>query len=239
VTRYNLYIESGPQHRKTMVHVIGLLGCVATGPTTQDAIEATPDAIHAYLRLLKRIGEKVDPKTPITVQVEKHLAQAGGFIGQGAPVVTLDTDLEPISKRQIDTYLARFHAMRETMASWIERQSAKQLDAKPRAGGRAARALVLYVLPVGGYLSPALGGAVGFGPIVRQAERGEIPLDDALRASERVAADLLRAATEKQRSIVVERADGVRTLHKGIRRLLEHDWEHLAELSRRPGGPTL
>ena len=154
-------------------------------------------------------------------------------------MVTLDTDLEPVSKRQIDTYLARFHGMREEMASWIEGHAPKELDAKPKGVGRAARAIALHVLPVGGYLSPALGGAPGFGAIVRQAERDEISLADALRASERVAADLLRPTTEKQRSIVVERADGVRTLHKGIRRMLEHDWEHLAELSRRPGGPKL
>jgi hypothetical protein len=30
-----------------------------------------------------------------------------------------------------------------------------------------------------------------------------------------------------------------RTLRKALRRVLEHDWEHLAELSRRPGGPSL
>jgi predicted RNase H-like HicB family nuclease len=239
MTTYALYLESGPQHKTTMVHVIGLLGCVATGPTTDAALEATPDAIRAYLRLLKRTGEKVDLKTPITVRVETHFDKPGGFIGQGAPVVTVDTDLEPVTKRQIGTYLARFHTIRETMASWIERQSAKQLDAAPKGGGRPPRKMVLHVLPVGGYLSPALGGAPGFGAIVRQAERNEMPLADALRASEQVAVNLLRPATDKQRSIVVERHDGVRTLHKAIRRTLEHDWEHLSELARREGGPKL
>ena len=39
--------------------------------------------------------------------------------------------------------------------------------------------------------------------------------------------------------MVRERHNGdTRTLCKALRRILEHDWEHLAELARRPGGPA-
>lgn len=37
MTEYLFYLESGPQKRKTMVHVLSLLGCVANGPTTEAA----------------------------------------------------------------------------------------------------------------------------------------------------------------------------------------------------------
>ena len=30
----------------------------------------------------------------------------------------------------------------------------------------------------------------------------------------------------------------IRTLRKGLRRALEHDWEHLLQLFRYPGGPA-
>jgi len=33
------------------------LGCIATGPTTEDALAATPDAIDAYRGFPRRIGE--------------------------------------------------------------------------------------------------------------------------------------------------------------------------------------
>ena len=56
-TTYALYLESGPQRRKTMVHALDLLGCVAVGPTTDAALAATPAAIRAYLRFLARHGE--------------------------------------------------------------------------------------------------------------------------------------------------------------------------------------
>lgn len=66
--QYALYLESGPRRRKTMVHVLDLLGCIAQGPTTEAALEATSAAIRAYLRFLQRHGEAVKP---------------GGFIVKG------------------------------------------------------------------------------------------------------------------------------------------------------------
>jgi len=64
LTEYGLYLEPGPKRRKTMVHVLDLLGCIANAPTTEDALAATPEAIEAYLRFLKRIGEDIDPDAP-------------------------------------------------------------------------------------------------------------------------------------------------------------------------------
>ena len=50
MTVYDLYLESGPRRRKTMVHVPSLLGCVATGATTEEALANTPAAIQSFLR---------------------------------------------------------------------------------------------------------------------------------------------------------------------------------------------
>jgi predicted RNase H-like HicB family nuclease/uncharacterized damage-inducible protein DinB len=235
---YALYLESGPKQRKTMVHVFQLLGCVATGPTTEAALEATPDAIRGYLRFLKRHGERVDPEAPVNTRIAEHIAETAIFIGQGSPYITFGPDLEPVSPREIETFLARFQWMREELASWVETQSDKQLDAKPQ-GGRSARAIVLHVMSVGGYLSAALGGAPGFGTVQAKAERGEISLAEGLRTIAALAAERVRAATPEQRRAVLQRPKDVRTLRKALRRTLEHDWEHLAELSRRPGGPKL
>ena len=238
MTEYTLYLESGPQHRKTMVHVLDLLGCVATGPTTEAALDATPDAIRAYLRFLKRHGERVDPAASFSTQIGQHIAETAIFIGQGSPYITFESDLEPVSEREIETFLARFHWMRKELAAWVETQSDKQLDAKP-PGGRPARGVLLHVMSVGGYLSASLGGAPGFGTVQGKAERGEISLAEGLRTVAALAAERVRAATPEQLRAVLQRPKDVRTLRKALRRTLEHDCEHLAELSRRPGGPEL
>ncbi len=69
-TTYALYLESGPKRRKTMAHALGLLGCVAIGPTTDEALANTPAAIQAYLRFLRRHGEPdaADPEAPFAIE---------------------------------------------------------------------------------------------------------------------------------------------------------------------------
>ena len=79
MTEYALYVESGPRWRKTMVHVLDLLGCVAQGPTTEAALEATPEAIRAYLRFLRRHSEAVEPESAFTTVVAVHVMEGRGW----------------------------------------------------------------------------------------------------------------------------------------------------------------
>jgi hypothetical protein len=222
-----------------MVHVLDLLGCIANGPTSDEAIAATPEAIREYLRFLKHGGERVDPRQTFTTKVVEHLDEAGRWLGNGSPYATYSPDLEPVSAKEIETLLARFHAMRELLAGWAESCTQKLLDAAPKGGGRSGRAVLLHIMGgPGGYLSAALGGAKGFSAVAGAAERGQMPLPDALRRIDELSAEVVRATTPAQRKAVVQRPKEIRTLRKALRRVLEHDWEHLAELSRRPGGPA-
>ena len=239
MTTYALYLESGPRRRKTMVHVIDLLGCVAVGPTTEDALAATPAAIRAYRHFLHRHGEPVEPDAPIETRVVEHVTE-GEWLGNGSPYVVFGPDLEPVTDDEIETVLRRCHWLREELASWAATRTAEQLDAPPDGGGRPARAVLLHVLgATGGYLSAALSSEPGFSAVHGAAERGELGLAEALRRTAAMAAERVRATTPEERAAVRELPKGPRTLRKALRRLLEHDWEHLAELSRRPGGPPL
>lgn len=235
---YGLYVESGPKQKKTMVHVLELLGCVATGPTTAEALEATPAAIRAYLRFLERHGSETAPGAPFETQIAEHVME-GGWLGNGSPYLVFAPDLEPIGGKELEVCIERFTWMQGELADWVARQSDAQLDAKPGTG-RAPRAIVLHVLgPAGSYLSGALGSAPGFSRLASAAERGEIAPADALRQSAAMAAARLRASTPEERTAIRENPKNVRTLRKSVRRMLEHSWEHLAELSRRQGGPVV
>jgi predicted RNase H-like HicB family nuclease len=239
MTTYDLYVESGPRRRKTMTHALDLLGCVAVGPTTEEAIGATPAAIRAYLRFLHRHGEPVDPDAAFETRVVEHITE-GEWLGNGSPYLVFGPDLEPLTDEEIAACLRRFHRLREELAAWAAARTDAELDA-PCAGGRSARAVLLHVMghAVGGYLSAALGSAPGFSRVSSAAERGELPLADTLLRIATMAEERVRATTPEERRAVRERPQGPRTLRKALRRTLEHDWEHLAELSRRPGGPPL
>jgi len=236
---YALHLESGPRRRKTMVHVLDLLGCVAVGPTTDDAIAATPDAIRSYLRFLHRHGEPVDPDAPFETRVVEHITE-GEWLGNGSPYLVFGPDLDPVTGEEIETLLHRLRWLSEELAAWATSRTDEELDAPPEGGGRPARAVLLHVLGArGGYLAAALGSAPGFSAIHGAAERGELSLVKALRRSAGLAVERVRATTPEERAAVRDLPAGPRTLRKALRRLLEHDWEHLAELSRRPGGPPL
>ena len=222
-----------------MVHAPQLLGCMANGPTTEAALEATPDAIRAYLRFLQRAGEDFDPEAPFTTKVAEHITE-GIWLGNGSPYVTFRPDLEPLSEADLEALGRRFHALREELARWAESQTQRDLDAPPKDGGRTARNILLHTLgATHGYLAAAIGGTTGFSRLSTLAERGQLPIADALREVDRLAAERLSRVTPEQRRQVIQRPKELRTLRKALRRMLEHDWEHLRELSRRPGGPPL
>lgn len=234
---YDLYLESGPRRRKTMVHVLDLLGCIATGPTTEDALAATPDAIRAYGGFLCRHGEQVALEPPIETRVVEHVTE-GGWLGNGSPYLVFGPDLAPVSADEIERFLTRYRWLNEALAEWAATRTEAQLDAEPEGGGRPARAVLLHVLGPS-YLASALGSAPGFSALHGAAERREIGLPEALRRNAELAAERVRAATPEERAAVRQLPAGRRTLRKALRRMLEHHWEHLAELSRRPGGPAI
>ena len=236
---FDLYLESGPRRRKTMVHVLDLLGCVAVGPTTDDAVAAAPEAIRAYRRFLRRLGEEIDPETPFTTRIVEHITE-GDFIGQGSPYILFGPDTQPLSDAEIETVLRRIAGTSDAFAAWFSQQGDEALAATPPGGGRPAREVLRHVLAArGSYLSAPLGSAPGFGRIASAYERGEIPYPVAMAESTARIHEIVRATTPEQRTGARQLPSGPKTLRQALRRILEHDWEHLAELARRPGGPEL
>ncbi len=240
MTSYDLYLESGPRRRKTMVHVLDLLGCIAVGPTTEEALAATPEAVTTYRRFLAGSGEAIDPDEPFETRIAEHITE-GVFIGNGSPYILFAPDLAPLTGEEIPVFLHRAEAIADAIGAWTASQSAAALAAEPATGGRPAGEIVRHVLAArGSYLSSALGGAPGFGAVVRGFTQGEIDARAAFAASSERINALVTASTPEQRSGMRRLPSGhTHTLRQGMRRLLEHDWEHLAELSRRPGGPAL
>jgi predicted RNase H-like HicB family nuclease len=239
VTEYALYLESGPQRRKTMVHVPALLGCMANGPTTENALAATPEAIRAYLRFLGRCGEGVDANARFDTRVAEHVTE-GVWLGNGSPYVTFGPDLEPVTEAELGVLIGRLLRLREELAGWAETRDNVSLDAMVEGSSRSPRAILLHVLgPTAAYLSPVLGTIAGVSRLQTAAERGQIGVAAALRQATGIVVERLRQVTPDERSRVTQRPKEIRTLRKALRRMLEHDWEHLAELSRRPGGPAL
>ncbi len=135
---YALYLESGPQHRKTQVHVLDLLGCIAQGPITDAALVATPTAIQRWLRFLKQHGEPVDPAAPFTTRVADHVMQ-GAWLGNGDPVSGFGPDFDPLSVAELDGYLRHLAWLGADCINLIRAVPLEQQAVAPEGSKRSVR----------------------------------------------------------------------------------------------------
>ncbi|MEP6872450.1 MAG: hypothetical protein ABI939_11475, partial [Anaerolineaceae bacterium] len=160
MTEYALYLESGPQHKHTMVHVLDLLGCIVQGPTTDSALAVTSDGIREFLRFLNRHGGKVDPKAAFTTRVAQHV-EKGRFIGQGNPPDGFPPDFEPLSPGELKQLVERLGWLRHDLTGVVRRFALDEMADKPPKG-RALAAIMEHITDSSAtYLRYAVGKVPG------------------------------------------------------------------------------
>lgn len=233
---YHLYLESGPRHLTTMVHVLDLLGCVANGPTMEQATDATPDAIRSYLATIARYGEPVDPSAGFTTSIAAHVVERG-FIGQGDPPSGFEHDFQPLSPAELEAHIARVGrlgaAFRDAIRDWPE-----DLWAEPESGRPAQRIVEHVAAAHCAYLRYTVGAVEGLRDEMRAIERTPTGAFPHLDRIWELTAAALRSMSEEQRGIVSLHGKTRWTARRGIRRMLEHCFEHLRELDRRRPRPS-
>jgi predicted RNase H-like HicB family nuclease/uncharacterized damage-inducible protein DinB len=230
VTTYRLYLDHGPKRRKTMVHVIDLMGCIANGPTTDEALDHTPEAIRNYARFLADHGESVDRDEPFGVRIAEEVTE-GKWLGNGVAVFGPDRD--PLRPREVGPLLARYGWIRGGTLALVEDLTAKERSRKPPTA-RAIEGILVHVLGAdAGYLASGLGSNRDLNRLARQAEAGELDVREALAEGARLFDAGMRSATPAQRTAVIPRGQSIGSARRTIRRALEHGWEHLLEIRAR------
>jgi predicted RNase H-like HicB family nuclease/uncharacterized damage-inducible protein DinB len=229
--RFDLYLESGPQHRKTWVFVPSLPGCVAVGPTSEAAIEIARNAIGERLDFLRRHGETIAGAETIDVVVAEHVIERDylGYAQQFFP-----PDAEPLTADEARRQLRWAAWSREELVAAAGAQP-EPLTVRPAAGGRSAAAIISHVAGAEwAYVSATLGTLRGGSAAVAAIERaGEQPWE-ALAAERRALIGRLDALTPEELSRVVERKGRPHwTARRMLRRMLEHESEHVGELRSR------
>jgi predicted RNase H-like HicB family nuclease/uncharacterized damage-inducible protein DinB len=235
---YALNLEHGPRRQKTMVHVPALLGCIAKGATTDTALTATPDAIRGYLRFLHRHGEGVNPDDPFETEVAEEITE-GYFLGNGSASILFQSDLQPLSADEVETYVRRYEWMRAAVLERVGTLAPDALEAKLDEKERAVREILVHLLESGNYyVWGTLGKVKAASDAQKAVEKGSPDILDHMAAAHRALVERLRAMTPPEREQVVNRGKEVWTARKSFRRLLEHEWEHLLEIAGRVGKPV-
>jgi uncharacterized damage-inducible protein DinB/predicted RNase H-like HicB family nuclease len=224
---YALYLESGPQRKKTLAHVLDLLGCVVQADTTDEAVAAAPDAIRAYRRFLERHGEKL-ADTTIETRIAEHNAE-GLFSGQSI----WPQDLKPVAPAALTRYLRWLEWSRADLLALVKGTSDERLRAKP-SKGRSLRDILLHVLVADkSYVYALVGPLKTMGDPTNAAERGDLDLRIALTEARAAAIDRLKKLTPTERRNVRRSGQSTYSAYRVIRRMLEHEWEHRREIALR------
>jgi len=228
---YALYVESGPRKRRTMVHVLDLLGCVVRGATTEVALEATPDAIHLFLRFLLAQGDKVNPLEPFSTDIVEHVME-GSWIGNGDPAPGFGPDFETLSEQDLRTYLQRLTWMEKGLLQVTLGLTDDQLTADPADGSRSFFQILEHTAGAQcGYLTYLVGRVPGLPPALKSVQQGPQDLHASLQSLWAVIHQRLEALTPEERQQQVPHGQVTWTARRCLRRMLEHNWEHLVEIS--------
>jgi predicted RNase H-like HicB family nuclease len=229
--RFDLYLESGPQHKKTWVYVPDLPGCSFVGPTTERAIEIAPSVIGERLDFLRRHGEPPADSEPIEVAVAEHVIERG-MLGFGQQFWA--PDLVPLTAADVAARLRWAAWSREEFVA-AAREQRLPLHVKPAAGGRSAAEILSHVAGAEwSYVSSTLGTLPGASAAIAAIEGAGNHPWDALASERATVAGRIAEMTEKERTGVFEREGrSPRTARRMLRRLLEHEWEHVRELRDR------
>lgn len=232
--RFDLYLESGPQHRKTWVYVPSLPGCSTVAATSEEAIDAARVAIRQRLDFLRRHGDAFPDAEPIELVVADHHIERKvlGF-GQGS----FPTDREPLTADEAARQLNWANWSREELVAAARAQTAP-LAEKP-ATGRSTLAILQHVAEAEwAYVASTLGTTPGGGAIMAAIAAAPDEPWEALAAERAALMTRLHAMTAEDLANVVDRGEGKppKSARRMLRRLLEHEWEHVRELEARLRG---
>ncbi len=224
---YDVYLDSGPMMKKTMVHVPALLGCTSRGDTTQAALDAAPDVIRAYLCFIARHGENVDPDAQFRIKIAEHFTNSA-WPGNGAAF--LPTDVKPLSEREVDALMKRLGGLHTDLRKLTRKLRPVQLNRTP-AKGRPILRILSHLCCEGGYLREVTGAS----RIQREVDEGRLDPNDALDGLFDLEAARLRAMTAAERTEMILRGQSPWTARSALRKMLEHGWEHYVEIAGRLG----
>jgi predicted RNase H-like HicB family nuclease len=228
--KFDVYLETGPKHRKSMTHVLSLAGTTATGETTEAAIENTRGAIRRRVAFLRRHGEQHPDPEPIELAIAEEDTTTGWL---GYALGVFGPDLEPIGEAELQRQVRWASWARDELIE-VARAQPGGLRSGPPGKGRTPAEILAHVAGAErGYLNSVVGRIDGLNDAIKAVESGPDDPWDALARGREILAARIRGMTAEERSAVVQRGKERRTARRMLRRTLEHEWEHVLELQSR------
>ena len=216
---YRACLESGYDTAWTFAHVPELLGCFSKERSREMALEKLPDRIQSHLSWLKTKGESVSLKGEITVMItEKFNCFMVGDYEVGA---CFEADRKPVGREESQAAIRRMSWNREELLSKVAHLPAEVLDKKLAGSARTLRQVLNHIAGAElWYIDRIKSNIPSFKSFPEEA------LARLSTVRDFVIAELLKLSEEELSKVVVKDHEEW-TARKVLRRLLEHEREHL------------
>jgi len=209
MVKYLVYIETvgdpvtagGP-----VAHVPALPGASARGKTVEEAKQNIRTAIEEYLALLRDVGEPV-PKAGETIHLEFEEVDTTTFL----------TDYDALRPNEMETLFRWMAVSRQELMDLVKNLPEEALDWKADDDTLSIRDILCHIADADLWYTDRL------------KQWPEAPIYR-LAATRGVALERLRALSEEERARVTVHQGEEWTPRKVVRRMLEHEREHIAQL---------
>jgi predicted RNase H-like HicB family nuclease/uncharacterized damage-inducible protein DinB len=209
MAKYLVYIEDvgdpitikGP-----VAHVPALPGASARGKTIEEAKHNIRAAIQEYLSLLRDVGEQV-PKASEDIRLEFEEVDSTTFL----------TDYDALHTNEMETLFRWMAISRQELMDLVKSLSAEAFAWKPDDDTPSIRDILCHMAEADLWYTDRL------------KQWPEAPLFR-LAATRGVALERLRALSEDERGRVTIHEGQEWSPRKVVRRMLEHEREHIAQL---------
>ncbi len=218
MAEFNVNVDRWSEER-VVGHVPDLAGCFVFAEDVDGVITAVPETIRQYHRWLTTLGVQMEPPPePITVRIETVLPTARDIF---------PTDQQPISTSEVEWQLQLAAYNRQELLTIIGNMPADMLDWKPYAYRMSIREIAVHVgSSEMWYLSR----------ITSPRKEPELELLPYLDWSRTAVIEALSQLNDAQRASVVTQSQGTSfpdepwSVRKVLRRLLEHEREHITHI---------
>jgi predicted RNase H-like HicB family nuclease/uncharacterized damage-inducible protein DinB len=211
MSKYLVYIEVQGDlinQKRPVAHVPTLPGAAARGKTVEEVKENIRTAIVEYLQLLRNVGEPV-PRAGEGLHLEFEEVETTTFL----------TDYDALRPNELEMLLRWMAISRQELMDLVKSLPETAFEWTPEGETRTLREVLNHIAEAD----------------LRYTDRlhqwPEAPLYR-LAATRGVALERLRALTEAERANMTIHAGEEWTPRKVIRRMLEHEREHIVLLKR-------
>lgn len=210
MAKYLVYIEtkgdSNSADTGATAHVPSLPGATAHGETVAEAKENVRQAVADYLRLLRDVGEPV-----------ARFSEGVSFEFEEVNDTTFPTDFDPLHPNELEALLRWMAVSRQELVDLVRDLPKEALMWKPDSETRTIRELLYHLAEADVWYTDRL------------KQWPEAPMFR-LAATRSVALERLRAAVEAEQTGVTTHDGEEWTPRKIVRRMLEHEREHIQQL---------